>query len=382
MRNKRLDVLRCFAILFVIFQHGQILDFFNRAGWIGVDLFFVLSGFLISGLLFGEYKRNGAIGVKRFYIRRGFKIYPAFYVFLASTLVIQYFFLRRLSPTSSFVHEAFFVQNYLGGIYGHTWSLAVEEHFYIFLPILLLVLLKFSSNRSDPFRMIPAVFLGVAVLCQLSRAISAFSNPPDFNAVYYDSHNRIDALFFGVLIGYLYHFRLETLERLVRPVWTRWLIAISSTAFLSCAYWYDRQTWFFGAIGYVLIYLGCGGVLLLSLFVHNVLPKTLATALRPIGTAFARVGMYSYSIYLWHGAVGAYLVGRARTVLHLSLNPPEKFVLFLAESLVVGIAMSALIEYPVLHIRNRLFPSPAEGKVRPSAIAPDPVFADASVSVQ
>ena len=91
MRNKRLDVLRCVAILFVIFQHGNILEFFNRAGWIGVDLFFVLSGFLISGLLFGEYQRRGSIQLKRFYIRRGFKIYPAFYVFLAVTALIQYF---------------------------------------------------------------------------------------------------------------------------------------------------------------------------------------------------------------------------------------------------------------------------------------------------
>lgn len=195
MRNKRLDILRCVAILFVIFQHGQILEFFDRVGWIGVDLFFVLSGFLISGLLFGEYQRNGSIQVKRFYLRRGFKIYPAFYVLLAFTAAIQFTFLR-LSPVSAYLHEALFVQNYLSGLYAHTWSLAVEEHFYIFLPLFLLALVQFSTNKDDPFRMIPAAFIFIAVLCQVFRAMSAFSHPPDYNSAYYASHNRIDSLFF------------------------------------------------------------------------------------------------------------------------------------------------------------------------------------------
>lgn len=289
MRHKRLDVLRCVAILLVIAQHGNLSDFFIRSGWVGVDLFFVLSGFLISGLLFKEYQRNGSIGLRRFFIRRGFKIYPAFYVYLAFTAAIQFLFLH-LSPFRSYLHEALFVQNYLGGIFGHTWSLAVEEHFYITLPLILLAMLKISKNTADPFRGIPLAFLAVAVLCQASRAAYAFSNPPNFPAVYYRSHNRIDALFFGVLIGYAYHFRFEALERFIRPAWTRISIGALSLAFLLCAYFVLRETSFFGAIGYVLIYLGCGGMLVLSLFVQDVLPKPLASLLRPVGAVMAWVG--------------------------------------------------------------------------------------------
>jgi peptidoglycan/LPS O-acetylase OafA/YrhL len=381
MRNKRLDILRCIAILLVIFEHGHIFEWTDRAGWIGVDLFFVLSGFLISGLLFREYQRTGSIRLKRFFVRRGFKIYPAFYVYLAFIAFVQHTFLR-MSPLATYVHEIFFVQNYLGGIFGHTWSLAVEEHFYIFLPLFLLLLVKSAPSRADPFRWIPWAFLSVAVLCQVSRAISAFVGPPNYNRIYYATHNRIDSLFFGVLIGYFYHFRLEILDRLMRPVWTRVLMAVFSVAFLSSAYWFDRETWFFGAIGYVLIYLGCGGLLLLSLFVHNVLPKPLTAVFRPVGTSFARVGMYSYSIYLWHGPVGAYLVGRARTVLHLSLGPYQKFALFFVESLVVGIAMSVLIEYPILHIRNRLFPSAATAAVPIPELSASPVMPDVPAAAQ
>src|SRR6266850_4949691 len=73
MRNKRLDVLRGMAIVLVLLVHGNIRSHLSNAGWVGVDLFFVLSGFLISGLLFDEYKRRGSISFKRFFIRRGSK---------------------------------------------------------------------------------------------------------------------------------------------------------------------------------------------------------------------------------------------------------------------------------------------------------------------
>ena len=88
MRNNRLDVLRCVAVLLVLMNHGRVSEFFNRTGWAGVDFFFVLSGFLISGLLFGEHEKHGTINFKRFFIRRGLKIYPAFYVFLILTAMV------------------------------------------------------------------------------------------------------------------------------------------------------------------------------------------------------------------------------------------------------------------------------------------------------
>src|SRR5260370_38814364 len=102
LRNKRLDVLRCIAIILVIFHHGQVFDIFSRAGWMGVDLFFVLSGFLISGLLFGEFRKKGSIQYKRFFVRRAFKIYPAFYIFLACTAFLEYFH-HHSSPANKYL---------------------------------------------------------------------------------------------------------------------------------------------------------------------------------------------------------------------------------------------------------------------------------------
>src|ERR1051325_7889657 len=86
-RNQSLDVLRGVAVLLVIAYHYPYFSIMKIA-WIGVDLFFVLSGFLISGLLFLEIQRTGSIRIGRFLLRRGFKIYPAFYFYILLTALV------------------------------------------------------------------------------------------------------------------------------------------------------------------------------------------------------------------------------------------------------------------------------------------------------
>src|SRR4029078_2606024 len=88
MRYQGLDLLRGIAILGVLFRHLEIETWIAGPGGYGVDLFFVLSGFLVSGLLFSEYKRYGKINPGRFLIRRGFKIYPSFYFFILMTIAL------------------------------------------------------------------------------------------------------------------------------------------------------------------------------------------------------------------------------------------------------------------------------------------------------
>ncbi len=172
MRNKRLDVLRCVAILLVIGHHAQTFPVWTRIGWVGVDLFFVLSGFLISGLLYSEYKKRQNISVGRFFIRRGLKIYPAFYFFLAATLAAQLLLYKGSVPLKPYLYEMLFIQNYHFAIWQHTWSLAVEEHFYIALALLLLALVRFLPARPNPFAIIPQLFVFVAFACILLRVLT------------------------------------------------------------------------------------------------------------------------------------------------------------------------------------------------------------------
>jgi peptidoglycan/LPS O-acetylase OafA/YrhL len=357
MRNKRLDILRCVAVVTVILHHSGDSKFFTRVGWVGVDLFFVLSGFLISGLLFSEYKRRHAISLRRFFIRRGLKIYPAFYTFLFVTGVAAELVFHSHSMIARYLHDIFFIMNYEHGVWDHTWTLAVEEHFYIFLAIFLFILGRFSSDRANPFRLIPWATVAIALLCPVFRAASVYVGTPNFDMAYTASHDRMDALFFGVFIGYLYHFRPTILDELMRPMGNRAAMAAASAVLLSFAYFYGLDSRFFATFGYSFIYLGFAGILLLSLYVRGILSGKLARFVELTGSAAAFVGMYSYSIYLWHSPVGAWLPGLMRRTLGFPTERYGRFAVYFVGSLVIGTVMSKLVEYPILRLRDRILPA-------------------------
>lgn len=134
-RIQILDFLRGIVIILVLFRHSSLHDFIlTKIGWIGVDLFFVLSGFLVSGLLFKEYNKYGEINIKRFLIRRGFKIYPLFYITAIPYLLFQIYY-NNFSLYNLF-GDLLFMQNYVSNwayLYPGGWSLAVEEHFYLLI---------------------------------------------------------------------------------------------------------------------------------------------------------------------------------------------------------------------------------------------------------
>ncbi|WP_075087174.1 acyltransferase family protein [Verrucomicrobium spinosum] len=143
-RNLMLDVIRAFAVLIVLVHHidGNLsvsgveqASFAPYAplfipGWVGVPVFFVLSGFLIGSLLIQEHVRTGSVNIGRFLVRRGFKIYPPFYILLAGYILLMVAGGSRPEP-ERLMREILFLQNYgSGGLMDVTWSLAVEEHFY------------------------------------------------------------------------------------------------------------------------------------------------------------------------------------------------------------------------------------------------------------
>lgn len=139
-----LDVLRGVAILLVLFTHSTVqpgasgvlapvLVYLRYLGPSGVDLFFVLSGFLVGGLLFKELREKGRLDVRRFLVRRAFKIWPPYFTFIAFTFIWlmvsdhQTLFQSSRAIYPNLAH----LQNYLSSPAPHTWSLAVEEHFYL-----------------------------------------------------------------------------------------------------------------------------------------------------------------------------------------------------------------------------------------------------------
>lgn len=316
MRNVSLDVLRAVAVFLVLCRHIDTPLFYG--GWIGVDLFFVLSGFLVSGLLFREYQKTGSVNVKRFLIRRGFKIYPSFWVMLAVTLLVFGF--------DSYRHlfaELTFTQNFFGGLWNHTWSLAVEEHFYVGLAVLV-----WYKKRFD---LVPHLCLLAAALCFLQRAWFLYAHGMNI----FPTNFRIDSLMFGVLISYYWHFKGMRLTEY------RWLLLTGGIVLLIPFFLFDSvYTGYTFTVGLTQIYIGSGMILLAMLNFD-------LDRLWLIG----KVGMYSYSIYLWHMFV------RRMT---------DDIWLFFLGSLFVGILMALFVEYPVLKLRDRLQSDP----VTPVALDP------------
>jgi peptidoglycan/LPS O-acetylase OafA/YrhL len=356
MRNRRLDVLRCLAVLLVIAQHmntGKV-----TFGWVGVDLFFVLSGFLISGLLFTEYKERGAVNVGRFYLRRGLKLYPSFYVMLAATAVLDPLS-GQSHGASQYLGELFYIQNYAAWIWPHTWSLAVEEHFYFLLPLLLIGLAYRYAGSRDPFGAVPWVFAILALGCLGARIWMVGHMPQAWlldwrltRPVAAETHVRIDSLFFGVLLGYLYHFR--SLEEWVRRhigVLVGLAIPLLAVSFV------NPGSRFILTAGFTILYLGFGIALMLALTMRDVLPGTLRSGSAGIGNAMAYIGMYSYSIYLWHLPVRIYLPLAVARITGFHMGARRTDLLYVPLAIVTGIVMSKLVEWPILRLRDRVLPA-------------------------
>ena len=356
VRWKALDVLRAIAVTAVLVEHAPF-RFSGIAGWTGVDLFFVLSGFLVSGLLFAEHRARGHLRVGRFLIRRALKIYPAFYALLALTVLVRLAHAHQVSLAAA-LSEGLFVQNYGPRFWMHTWSLAVEEHFYLLLPVGLLWLTR--RGGSDVFRPLPLIFLGLAVLLLAGRTAAVLVWRLPFEQVMYPTHFRIDALMCGVTIAYFFHYRRSSLDvALSQPRVRRGLVAVAVVCLLPVVT-IPPDAPFILTAGLSLAYLGYAAILLLTLPGGS--PPTERDGwLGAVWNAAAYIGRYSYSIYIWHVPILLWVVvpilGSRLPLWQQGFGPVVPA--FVAVCICGGIAMGKLIEMPTLALRDRRFPRTA-----------------------
>jgi peptidoglycan/LPS O-acetylase OafA/YrhL len=348
-----LDVLRAVAVLMVIGRHlhnvevgppalAWLLRRWHACGWMGVDLFFVLSGFLVSGLLFSEYRRSGGLRPGRFLGRRAFKIYPGYYLFL----LVTWLWVGSRIPRASFLHEVFFIQNYTSRIWNHTWSLAVEEHFYLGLALLLWAMVRWGRGP-DPFRALPRV-CGAVLGLVFALRLRAQSLHPGGDLLL-PTHFRIDALFFGTLLSYHWAFHREPFRALL----ARFRLAILAGAvalLLPCLLLPLEGSFFVSTVGLTLNYLGFGALVMLAV-ATTAQDRAPSRWLAPL----ARVGVYSYSIYLWHTMVG----GLCAHYLPPRLGWAATTAAYIAGSVAAGVLTGRLVELPFLRLRDRLLPSRA-----------------------
>jgi peptidoglycan/LPS O-acetylase OafA/YrhL len=337
-RNQSLDVLRGIAILLVMGRHMKGIPFLSSYGAIGVDLFFVLSGFLISGLLFAEFKRTGMIDVKRFWIRRAFKIYPSYYalmlVLIAASLVADHAMPLHIA------NDLFFLQGYRTHVWAGGWSIAIEEHFYLALPLILLALLKIGRRRSNPFRLIPVISIVLSVACLYMRLRTAAA-VSDWGWVMVPTHLRIDSMFAGVTLGYFAAFDSESFRTTKSSLLLVFGILMIAPGILIP-----------GIFPVGLTFICVGFSCILAWFVNR--PQSSSRVRRLL----AMVGVYSYSIYLWEVVVSTVF---EHVPVHWWKSPA-----YFISAIAMGVIMSKLIEQPMLRLRERCF----QGTRRPLISAP------------
>jgi peptidoglycan/LPS O-acetylase OafA/YrhL len=377
--NRRLaeiDFLRGIAVILVLFSHHWLTNPTQTMGWIGVDLFFVLSGFLVSGLLFNEFKKHGSVDSKRFLIRRGFKIYPTFYFSILVTTILLVFFPNlsffpdaNLQPDTHFLIlnskgiliglliECLFLQSYLFGFWGHHWSLAIEEHFYLFLVVLVAILIRKNLLTK---RVFISISIAIFALCLMLRVVTNLytSDITTFTA----THLRIDSLFAGVFISYFYNFHGEAIGDFYRKY--RWWIIAAIIPLLSFTPFVDvLESYFVKTIGFSLITLAFSFLLLVFLFEDDISGKvSRLLGKRAYSFIATKIGFYSYGIYLFHMYIVRYVVGEnyARQK-YVSgewsyLEVVASFCIYFVLSVGLGITLSRLIEVPMLRLRDRWYP--------------------------
>jgi peptidoglycan/LPS O-acetylase OafA/YrhL len=354
-RYKSLDFLRGTAVLLVIiehFFHGYVESHFC---WTGVDLFFVLSGFFVSGILFREYSQHNTMHGGRFFVRRVFKIWPLFYT--AFVIEFLYFCVKHRPPsTAQSLAELFFVQNYFQGFMQVTWSLGIEEQFYLLVAIILPLLAHFNKVNW----IVPACML-VMVTALALRILNYFSLPQyQPYPHHYALQLRADSLAAGVLISWYYHFKHQEFKSWVTSHTA--LLFYLSTIFLLPAFIFSYKDPRIFTLGFTSVWLGYSCIVVLFVFLPGTKPFWSAVFNKnKFMLAIAWVGFYSYAIYLFHSFIGPGIVSNFRRYVWPNAPTFVQFLIFLSADIIFGFLVSNAIEQPVLTWRNRVFP-PKERK--------------------
>ncbi|MEY4797025.1 MAG: hypothetical protein RJA50_509 [Actinomycetota bacterium] len=212
-----LDGIRALSVLAVIIYHANKM--WLPGGFLGVEVFFVISGYLITLLLLAESEKNGSISLKEFWWRRARRLLPALWVVVLGVVVFAALFQREMLGTlrgdviAALLYGFNWFQIWVGTSYftsfefvplRHLWSLAVEEQFYLIWPVVMLIVAKFGKRRLP---IVSAVFFGLAVILAIYTALvyqpGTISNigdtPNQFMSLFGQSVSRIDFLFLGTL---------------------------------------------------------------------------------------------------------------------------------------------------------------------------------------
>jgi peptidoglycan/LPS O-acetylase OafA/YrhL len=361
--------LRVMAIILVVQLHATsalwkvgVLPFSTDPLWFGMDLFFFLSGFLIGSMLLVESRSGQRVDMMRFYLRRSFRIVPAYLIVLtALALLLDHPPERR----ANLWFEYLYLTNYVPPtpdlvVMPWAWSLAVEEHFYLVVPVLVIALRKIHSQRAQ------LLVLGLLWLSALAVRGWTFAVTGPWhidammNVFYVQSHLRYDILVAGIFTACVQHYHGAVLvERLQRGPLRHILAGVSLVFFAVLLF---TQGIFATVPAYALLCWGTFTSLAYVPLVLLVLNRESGLSRMLSRHSFVRIATFGYGIYLIHLPVIWLLVlplgADITTWAHLS--PPVIWLLVLCATFVVstlgGYLIHVLIEKPALLLRDRFSP--------------------------
>ena len=352
-----LDGVRGVAVLLVFISHFHWIlspdpfltkvtpwHFINRtfeAGFMGVDIFFVLSGFLITSLLLKDRSTNQTDLFKRFYRRRALRLLPALYA-----LLIADFFVSRWENFPGDIqwrttwHAILFLNNWnivnnfgeAQNDLGHLWSLGIEEQFYLIWPLTIWLLAKLKI----PSKMMIPLILFASLVVMVHRT-SLWNDGTSWIIIYIRTDTRLDSLLIGAMFAYVYrHFQVPS--KILNSVAT-----LSLMGLVYIKYVLDKSPFIF-EMGWTIIAL-LAGFIILSVaegvfFVQKVFTW------RPL----TMIGKVSYGLYLWHMPIFL-LFGR-----HVTSGPrPLRLLIGIVIASVVTSLSWFFIEKPFLNLKNRRY---------------------------
>jgi len=353
-----LDHLRAIAITYVLLFHYQFFghpDWVRSIagfGWSGVDLFFVLSGFLISGQLFATIAKSGRISLSEFFIKRFFRIIPPFLVVL--TLYFAFSATREWGHLSPAWRYLTFTLNFgldlrKYGAFSHAWSLCVEEQFYLVLPLIFLLFGYFRTG-SKAIYLVIALFIGgfFIRLWNWDHFIVPAISTNSYNAfwneyIYYPTYNRLDSLLVGVSIAGLYTFypKIKTwINTWSNLVLLTGIILIVISGFVCKGYsTYNTTMWGFPLVG--LSY----GLILAAV----VCPSNFIYRFQSFVTTW--LATLSYAIYLSHKIV---IHVTQNWVSGIDRNSNLMMLICFAAIIIAALIMRYVVEKPALILRNKI----------------------------
>jgi peptidoglycan/LPS O-acetylase OafA/YrhL len=366
-----LDTLRAAAILLVFMYHYMCFisgeatfGWASTAGWVGVDLFFVLSGYLIANQLFAGLVAGRELSLNAFYTRRLLRTLPNYYVVLALYFLFPLAMPGKTPPP--LWQFLTFTQNILlhpGTAFSHAWSLCVEEQFYLVLPAAVLLAAYYGKKAGTSIRLAWVLLAALVVAGIALRTVLwwKFGRIADgaidryYPNVYYGTLCRGDEFLPGVAIALLRHFHPATWQRLMQRGRLLLSLAIAGTIVLGYLllkkYYIDGYGYgfFMSSAGYSLVAM-CFGLWTLA----ALSPASGFSRLRVPGAA--QLALWSYAIYLSHRPVTSIL---AKLLTPYGIVPGSwtAVALLSLASLVCGFLLYRFVETPFMRLRDRICPS-------------------------